>query len=515
MVRTSIRHGRFSLTGNVQVAVQDANPLLLGMPNEVLSMIVDHAGPQAFPALRLTNKHLRAIANKPFAILHFSERKHVQSLHSMEALVEITAHAFFGIFVKKVIVSAFRPESERTREYPVTCGSCRRPMYDRYCIDHAPRHIVMTPEQFRGKLDDVFSNIARISHSVSIGICGDPLGCYGSKTYATCVNIVQKSQQRKYCGLRFLSYCLGKTFGQIQEATQNSGCEIQGVKIELLGRGPSDLRYRYLKNNIDALMKRLVVSLSKPLSLDLSLESRKHVEQLRYDRKTGAMDLSGLEFGSRFLNYTGHLGDVLSCLSAFRVTVINIQDCRFDRSEYLKILFSSTLERLTLQTVFLETGHFERNLWSSLLSKLSGLKGLKCLDIRHAIYHLEREEDDGHWLQLPIGRYKFKKNGPCWHGGFHLALSTDQDGGIILADEGGLSAQLKALGETVAQMEVDKIAEIRRDGFIRTDIVGIPKDVKSDEDEEEAEDGDENEVAGPIEEESEGDDNDDEYEDED
>ncbi|KEQ86408.1 hypothetical protein M438DRAFT_242763, partial [Aureobasidium pullulans EXF-150] len=79
--------------------------LLLGMPNEVLSMIVDHAGPQAFPALRLTNKHLRAIANKPFAILNFSERKHVQSLHSMEALVEITAHAFFGIFVKKVIVS--------------------------------------------------------------------------------------------------------------------------------------------------------------------------------------------------------------------------------------------------------------------------------------------------------------------------------------------------------------------------------------------------------------------------
>lgn len=64
-------------------------------------------------------------------------------------------------------------------------------------------------------------------------------------------------------------------------------------------------------------------------------------------------------------------------------------------------------------------------------------------------------------------------------------------------------------------MEVDKIAEIRRDGFIRTDIVGIPKDVNSDEDQEEAEDGDENEVAGHIKEESEGDDNDDEYEDED
>lgn len=500
----------------MQVTVQDADPSLLGMPTEVLSMIVGLAGSEAFPALRLTNKYLCAVANKPFATLHFSERKHVQSLHSMDALVEITAHAFFAIFVKKVIVSAFRPEPESPEVYRVTCRWCTRPLDDRRCVDPAPRHLPLATEQFRDKLDAVFSNIAHTSHSVFIGICGDPLGCYGSKGYATCVDLVQDSQQSTdHSELHFLSYCLGKTFGQIQEATQKSGCEIQGVKIELLGRILSDLRYRYLKSDIDALMKRLVVSLSKPLSLDLSLESCKHVEQLKYDHKTGAMDLSGLEFGSRFLNYTGHLGDVLSCLSASRMTVINIQDCRFDRSEHLKILFSSTLERLTLQTVFLETGHFERNLWSSLLAKLSGLKSLECFDIRHAIYHLEREEDDGHWLQLPIGRYKFKKNSPCWHGGFHLALSTDQDGGIILADEGGLSAQLKALGETVAQMEVDKIAEIRRDGFIRTDIIGIPKDVESDEDEEEAEDGDENEVAGQIEEESEGNDDDDEYEDED
>ncbi|THX52758.1 hypothetical protein D6D06_06542 [Aureobasidium pullulans] len=389
------------------VTVQDADPSLLGMPTEVLSMIVGLAGSEAFPALRLTNKYLCAVANKPFATLHFSERKHVQSLHSMDALVEITAHAFFAIFVKKVIVSASRPEPESPEVYRVTCRWCTRPLDDRRCVDPAPRHLPLATEQFREKLDAVFSNIARTSHSVFIGICGDPLGCYGSKGYATCVDLVQDSQQSTdHSELHFLSYCLGKTFGQIQEATQKSGCEIQGVKIELLGRILSDLRYRYLKSDIDALMKRLVVSLSKPLSLDLSLESCKHVEQLKYDHKTGAMDLSGLEFGSRFLNYTGHLGDVLSCLSASRMTVINIQD---------------------------------------------------------------------------------------W----------------------GLSAQLKALGETVAQMEVDKIAEIRRDGFIRTDIIGIPKDVESDEDEEEAEDGDENEVAGQIEEESEGNDDDDEYEDED
>ncbi|TIA49413.1 hypothetical protein D6C77_09577 [Aureobasidium pullulans] len=430
MVSTSIRHGRFSLTGNVQVAVQDANPLLLGMPNEVLSMIVDHAGPQAFPALRLTNKHLRAIANKPFAILHFSERKHVQSLHSMEALVEITAHAFFGIFVKKVIVSAFRPEVERARYYAVDCGSYWRPEHDRCCIDHAPRHLVMTPEQFREKLDDVFSNIARISYSVSIGICVKPLGCYGSKSYQLCVDLVEDSLKRQwYYSDReesFTNYSLSKTFQPIQEAAQNSGCEIQGVKIEILGYAVSKISNTDLRSEIRTLMKSLVVSLSKPLNLDLSLNYDSYsspLVQLRYDHKTATMDLSGLEFGHR-----------------------------------------PTLERLTLRRVSLKTGHFDRNLWSSLLEEFSHLRGLAHFELQGALYEFhQREMNNEYYFTLSSGQYvayDWKRTA-----NFRLSLSDTDEPFVIRGED--VPARIKSLAVEVAQMEANKIFDIETHGRVR------------------------------------------------
>ncbi|TIA25276.1 hypothetical protein D6C81_01885 [Aureobasidium pullulans] len=478
MVRTSIRHGRFSLTGNVQVAVQDANPLLLGMPNEVLSMIVDHAGPQAFPALRLTNKHLRAIANKPFAILNFSERKHVQSLHSMEALVEITAHAFFGIFVKKVIVSAFRPEVERARYYAVDCGSYWRPEHDRYCMDHAPRHLVMTPEQFREKLDDVFSNIARISHSVSIGICVKPLGCYGSKSYQLCVDLVEDSLKRQwYYSDReesFTNYSLSKTFQPIQEAAQNSGCEIQGVKIEILGYAVSKISNTDLRSEIRTLMKSLVVSLSKPLNLDLSLNYDSYsspLVQLRYDHKTATMDLSGLEFGHR---------KVLSCLLAFRITVLNIQDCWLDGSEYPKILCSPTLERLTLRRVSLKTRYFERNLWSSLLEKLSHLRELAYFELQGALYEFAQHEiDNEYYFILSSGQYvaydrKHTAN-------FRLSLSDTDEPFVIRGEY--VPARIKSLAVEVAQMEANKISDIETHGRVRDRYVKMLESSGSGDDE--------------------------------
>ncbi|KEQ75039.1 hypothetical protein M436DRAFT_24837, partial [Aureobasidium namibiae CBS 147.97] len=78
---------------------------LIDMPNEILSTIVDLAGSESLPALRLTNKQLRVVSDTPFATTHFLERRHVQTAFSMNGLAEITAHPFFGKFVRTVIIS--------------------------------------------------------------------------------------------------------------------------------------------------------------------------------------------------------------------------------------------------------------------------------------------------------------------------------------------------------------------------------------------------------------------------
>jgi hypothetical protein len=330
----------------------------------------------------------------------------------------------------------------------------------------------MTPEQFREKLDDIFSNIARISHSVSIGICVKPLGCYGSKRYAPCVDLVEDSFESEmyYSGLElsFTKYSLSKTFQPIQEAVRNSACEIQGVKIEILGFAVSNISDTHLRSDIRTLMKSLVVSLSKPLNLDLSLHYRSisdpRVVQLRYDHKTATMDLSGLEFGHRYYSYTNYLKKVLSCLLAFRITVINIQDCWFDGSEYPMILCSPTLERLTLRRVSLKTGHFDRNFWSSLLEEFSHLRGLAHFELQGALYEFDQlYMNNEYYFTLSSGQYvaydwKHTAN-------FRLSLSDTDEPFVIRGED--VPARIKSLAVEVAQMEANKISDIETHGRVR------------------------------------------------
>lgn len=70
------------------------------------------------------------------------------------------------------------------------------------------------------------------------------------------------------------------------------------------------------------------------------------------------------------------------------------------------------------------------------------------------------------------------KNQRRWDADFILAPSGDPNETIILTDQSNISGQLKSLAEQVARMELDKIAEIERDGYVRTDIVAISKKSK-------------------------------------
>ncbi|KAG9739381.1 hypothetical protein KCU73_g9493, partial [Aureobasidium melanogenum] len=150
----------------------DRDLSLPGMPAEILSLIINLVDSESLKTLRLTSKRLCAISSGPFANRHFSERKHVASAYSMEALVKITAHPFFGKFVKTVIISGSRPE---VRENPLlegvprSCVQC--PGHILLCQNPAPHHLAMGFEQLRVKLEEAFSNIRQHSSSVSIGAC--------------------------------------------------------------------------------------------------------------------------------------------------------------------------------------------------------------------------------------------------------------------------------------------------------------------------------------------------------
>jgi hypothetical protein len=183
------------------------------MPNKILSAIIDLAGSENLPALRLTNKHLCAVANTPFATLHFSERKHVQSAHSMDALIEITAHPFFGKFVKTVIICGSRSAlcaPAFHMDVARTCRHCIHPQPSPSCGHPDPSHVHLDSERLRVKLNEVFFNIGRHSSSVSVGVNDSTSKCYGSEYYnghCTMLSDKRSVSSTKKCGLRFQAVC--------------------------------------------------------------------------------------------------------------------------------------------------------------------------------------------------------------------------------------------------------------------------------------------------------------------
>lgn len=206
------------------------------MPTEILSLIVNLVDSQSLKALRLTNKHLCAISSGPLAKRHFSERRHVASAYSMEALVEITAHPFFGQFVKTVIISGSRPEIRENpflRGVPRSCVQC--PRHSSLCKNPAPHHLAMDFKQLRIKLEEAFSNIRHHSPSVFIGVCDSAFRCYGSMYYHADCSMVstQRDFPSSHYSRRDECNQFVKTFHEVCRAAHRSKCKIDGVKLDI------------------------------------------------------------------------------------------------------------------------------------------------------------------------------------------------------------------------------------------------------------------------------------------
>lgn len=421
------------------------------MPTEILSTIVNLIDTNTLPALRLTNKRLCAIADGPFALEHFSERKHVASPFSMNALIEITAHPFFGKFVKTVII----------------CGS--RPKMFPECYGPAPQHRVLSSAQLRDKLNEIFSNIRRNFSSVCVGVCDNAEYCHGYEGYAQCVDTMGSWSHRMlhdHYG-QDSSLHMAETFVCTFQAARTAGCEIEKIKVDIPDFEMDETLYIAHGKEVQNLLETFNTSLSEAFSLDLTAQADYCHDHLRYDHKAGKLCMSDIALEHiDVCNIFPYIQSTFDWLMRFTITQIEVGGCFVVDSDLLKIFCIPTLERLTFGVLELHTGYFEVNLWSSFLSRLSRLTTLKYLRISTAYYWFTSEDQ----FVLPSGRYDFDGNRSST---FRLLLSEDGDETVVLSDHTSISGELKALADRVAQMELDKVAEIERDGFVRNDIVGI------------------------------------------
>jgi hypothetical protein len=85
-----------SASGDNSVTSQRSPPTFDGLPTELKKLVVHHADDSTLAKLRLTSKELNAITTKPFGQRLLAERRFVLSMHSLQGLVDLTAHPVFG-----------------------------------------------------------------------------------------------------------------------------------------------------------------------------------------------------------------------------------------------------------------------------------------------------------------------------------------------------------------------------------------------------------------------------------
>ncbi|KEQ67684.1 uncharacterized protein M437DRAFT_80326 [Aureobasidium melanogenum CBS 110374] len=96
---------------------------MLDLPLEILEHVVTFVGPEGLIALRTTCKKLEEATRSRFIDRFIECRRHVLSIYSLKALIDIAAHPHFGRFVKTVILDTTCPFEHDGKRYVASTQS--------------------------------------------------------------------------------------------------------------------------------------------------------------------------------------------------------------------------------------------------------------------------------------------------------------------------------------------------------------------------------------------------------
>lgn len=213
-----------------------------GLPNEVLVMIANNLDHKDLAPCRLASKSLSEAANNRFAKVFFSRRFHVASSYSLKALVDITAHPFFGKHVTAVIMDGVRMTKHRSRAGPILW---KKPCYvegEMYNTGPAPRddseeestsflnNAFVRSGQCQSLLQKVFENIEGHGNSVEVGV--------GDCKYD---NRVRSFGRKALFNRKVLyTYFMAETLALTLAAAEAAKCRIHRLHVAIKGEAGQD-----------------------------------------------------------------------------------------------------------------------------------------------------------------------------------------------------------------------------------------------------------------------------------
>ncbi|THZ80569.1 hypothetical protein D6C84_07331 [Aureobasidium pullulans] len=208
-----------------------AGATLLSLPPEVLTLIFTN--PSDLVAIRSVCKKFCKAADRAFALEFISTRDHVALPYSINALVAISAHSFFGPFVKTIRMNAFRAlttikSPDKTPSKPKSASPKSGKIDQSIKTDQSDKNDhVRTHKRFfadlvyRKLMVQVFGNIKQHGNSINIEV-------HDSGVAGSCLNSF---------GLRRLTLF----------AAALAGCTVSGVGVDIQGLAHYDSMARATK----------------------------------------------------------------------------------------------------------------------------------------------------------------------------------------------------------------------------------------------------------------------------
>ncbi|CAD0040187.1 unnamed protein product [Aureobasidium pullulans] len=289
---------------------------------------------------RLASKSLSEAANNRFAKVFFSRRFHVASSYSVKALVDITAHPFFGKHVTAVIMDGVRMTKHRSRGGPTLWMESYDEEEEMYNTTPALRddseeesasfldNAFVRSGQCQSLLQKVFENIKGYGNSVEVGV--------GDCTYDNGVSSFGRKALLNHKAL--YTYFMAETLGLTLAAAEAAKCPIQKLRVDIQGEARQDDRQKTVRLE-KVVSEFLMQNTSSPNKFTISVITNSDwswIEEdtkqclIKYNGDEGLLEVKNNRFGREKHSLSRHTNLVENitrlCLPKMTIARLRVQD---------------------------------------------------------------------------------------------------------------------------------------------------------------------------------------------
>ncbi|THY29502.1 hypothetical protein D6D00_03489 [Aureobasidium pullulans] len=366
------------------------------LPNEVLEMIANNLDPKDLAPCRLVSKSMSEAANNCFAKVFFSRRFHVASSYSVKALVDITAHPFFGKHVTAVIMDGVRMTKHRSRAGPILWMDPYDEEEEMYNTTPALRddseeesdsfldNAFARSGQCQSLLQKVFENTKGHSNSVEVGV-GDCKYDNGARSFGRKALLNHKV---------LYTYFMAETLGLTLTAAEAAKCPIHKLHVDIQAEARQDYHQKSVRlekvvsefhmQNTSSPNKFTISVITDDSAWSWNEEDTKQC-LIKYDGDEGLLEVKNNRFGRERHSLSGHTHLVENItrlyLPKMAIARLRVQDSDVQSSPYFitDVLGSSikTLTDIRLEGVTLRDSSRS---WKFIMESLASMPSLqKCL----------------------------------------------------------------------------------------------------------------------------------------